>query len=1423
MTDWFRVHDGKPAGGDGPGSGNPAARRRTSALCPIPLAALADELRFAFGPGEEKRIRSSVGFSFWRCSSEGGYLHTHPVLNEIIGVLALPLSSKVSASVSVAIHTRNEKAPEVEYALVLLAHVQPAREVVDRNIARALEEGGHYAGSEGAAAVAVIPADTEARLELELPCNCELSGNLILAVRPVADIVDHAYATWSDLMVLRAQSTLPVDPPDWFRAAGFPTALFHDLARLFDAACYLRSSGKAGRAALVDDVQLLRDYLTKERDPWSGPDPHPLFDIAHYARQVKREDRHSHPLVHYLTSGWQAELSPHPLFDVPFYASQSASLDGPALPHYLDRGWQAGLTPHRLFCPDFFIATAKLAQPLGEAPLLTYLRGGHSGDPHYLFDVEHYRRFQNMPVWDGIMFRYAEFNDTNPLPGPAELGGLDPLVHYVRFGSTTRQSPHFLFDPAWYAAERLKVQDLSPPSGDWDPLIDYLTTGARYGVSPSRLVDPDYYAQQTSLAQGEDCVGHYMLGARKDCVSLTPALDARFYTRRVPAALKAKSPLHHLLNTPAEQRSTPLAFFDPDFYLAQYPDIATENVCPIIHYLCFGAGENRQPNAMASDVYAATHIINDPQDLARPCFGYLRAHGDKRVRLLFTSHDASRSGAPAIILSLIRSFAEHGNAECITIVDRGGELLGEFQRHSHVLAMSQSVLEVGQQAEVHDSEIEGLLALLGDNPPVVALVNSAESRHLGRRLARHGIPVISLVHETPGYYPPAEFERIYASSRRVIFPSAYIDQGARAHCPYPEGLAMVRGQGLLCPGFGDLDRNQARRKVFQELGLGPDAALVIGCGAVDFRKGADLFLGVAAALEKRLRDKPGHRPVFFCWIGSGPDLDNLSREVERGKARHFIRFIGPKAEVERYFVAGDVFALTSRSDPFPCVVHEAMAAGMPVIGFEDGGGAPELFGAEAGITVPSGDVGLFAEAIAALVFDDARRQRMGSAARRIIDERGSNETYFQDLKRVASEVTGLDLETMLGERRMRGRRKVFILAPDWGVSGVNSFAETLVNGLNDRGFAAEILFTRGRFGYWETDRRGQTALPDAPYSRLEPADNTAAAIWQELQGFLSRQAPCVIIPNYDYLASAITPNLNSNVGVIGVLHSDDAEHYEHGYRLGRYWNRIVAVSGQIERRMLQLNPAFKERLRVLHCGVAPLADFDVAAKFPAEDEAIQIVFTGRFENYQKGIGRYVGLADRLARQGVKARLVMCGGGSQFAAIKAAMASHIRAGRVELTSRIAVSGVRDILRRSHAFVLLSDFEGLPVAMLEAMDAGCVPIVYEMQSGIPEVLRSSYNGLIVPQGDVGAVVEAIAGLRADRQAWSSMAIAARQSIRDLRLTQDDMSDDYAALISEVFDEIASGAYRRPPSLAYRAQIDGVLPPPALYDPKTAPSGM
>ena len=383
-----------------PEPGNPDnGLRGAEASCGItriPIAALADQARFAFGPAEEKKIADRAGFRFWHCDADSGYIHTHPLVGETNAVVAFPVSSRVTAAVSALIRTRNALAPEVEYAIVLLPKATSLRRhTLDAILDRARQGGGSYAGADAAAAMAVIPAETDFRLELEVPRDLAGSGWLVLAVRPAAgNVVDLAYATWSDVQVVRRPAALRGALTGLPGSRALERSVLDDIAALFDTSWYVGSPAAGVLAALHDDGELLEAYLTSTQESWRDPGPHPLFDAAHYARQVPQYDRQAHPLVHYLTSGWRAGLSPHPLFDPAYYADQVDSGERPPLVHYLQEGWKSGLSPHRLFCPEWFIRTAGLAEPLGEAPLVTYLRGDHDGDPHYLFDTLHYRRFQ---------------------------------------------------------------------------------------------------------------------------------------------------------------------------------------------------------------------------------------------------------------------------------------------------------------------------------------------------------------------------------------------------------------------------------------------------------------------------------------------------------------------------------------------------------------------------------------------------------------------------------------------------------------------------------------------------------------------------------------------------------------------------------------------------------------------------------------------------------------------------------------------------------------------------------------------------------------------------------------------------------------------------------------------------------------------
>ena len=76
----------------------------------------------------------------------------------------------------------------------------------------------------------------------------------------------------------------------------------------------------------------------------------------------------------------------------------------------------------------------------------------------------------------------------------------------------------------------------------------------------------------------------------------------------------------------------------------------------------------------------------------------------------------------------------------------------------------------------------------------------------------------------------------------------------------------------------------------------------------------------------------------------------------------------------------DVFALTSREDPFPLVMLEAAAAGVPLVCFAGGGGAPEFVQPDAGHVAAYLDVAGMAAAVSDLLEREEERQRMGQIA-----------------------------------------------------------------------------------------------------------------------------------------------------------------------------------------------------------------------------------------------------------------------------------------------------------------------------------------------------------------------------------------------------------------------------------------------------------
>ena len=112
-------------------------------------------------------------------------------------------------------------------------------------------------------------------------------------------------------------------------------------------------------------------------------------------------------------------------------------------------------------------------------------------------------------------------------------------------------------------------------------------------------------------------------------------------------------------------------------------------------------------------------------------------------------------------------------------------------------------------------------------------------------------------------------------------------------------------------------------------------------------------------------------------------------------------------------------------------------------------------------------------------------------------------------------------------------------------------------------------------------------------------------------------------------------------------------------------------------------------------------------------------------------------ADVAARHET-ARLVMIGSGPLFDETRALAAE------LGLASRVDFLGKRDdvdrLLPGLDLFILSSRYEGLPIALLEAMSAG-VACVATRVGGIPEVLRHEQSGLLVDAGDPEGLAAAL----------------------------------------------------------------------------------
>ncbi len=185
------------------------------------------------------------------------------------------------------------------------------------------------------------------------------------------------------------------------------------------------------------------------------------------------------------------------------------------------------------------------------------------------------------------------------------------------------------------------------------------------------------------------------------------------------------------------------------------------------------------------------------------------------------------------------------------------------------------------------------------------------------------------------------------------------------------------GEYVVIPNGVDVARFHPEVRPFEEW-RDPDRVNLLFVGRLDPRKGLQYLIAAMPGLVERTRGR-----ARLLVIGDSY-LRARFQAMVPASVRGSVRFFGhvPSADLPRWYATSDIFVSpASGNESFGIVLAEAMAAGRAVVASDIPGYRSVVTPGENGVMFPPGDVPALASALAALVDDPGRRQRLAERGR----------------------------------------------------------------------------------------------------------------------------------------------------------------------------------------------------------------------------------------------------------------------------------------------------------------------------------------------------------------------------------------------------------------------------------------------------------
>lgn len=358
-------------------------------------------------------------------------------------------------------------------------------------------------------------------------------------------------------------------------------------------------------------------------------------------------------------------------------------------------------------------------------------------------------------------------------------------------------------------------------------------------------------------------------------------------------------------------------------------------------------------------------------------------------RVLFVAGTFGIGGAEQQLLNMVRVLLDQGHEPYVVSLEDGvfAERLNDLGVPVEVLPSGgplKRLAQIGQQVRAV-------------RPDVLQAAHNWVSAYVGivGRMLR--VPSVGALRSDPA-------ETIAVTGRMghlVLRTPKLIAVNSKVNLESAVALGTKRDRLVHLPNAVDTDRFSPDEQTPRALRSG--AASILGIGRLEGRKRFDHFIDVVARLDAEL----GADAFRATLVGTGSQRDTLAADIQRrglGGRLQMVESSDPRA------LYRDADLLLFTSDPgegMPNVVLEAMATGVPVVGFESGDVADVLLDGRTGFLIDEhGDTAALAAAVRTLIEDRAQLAEFGHAARGHMMENYSFEALGRNLEELHQRVCG---------------------------------------------------------------------------------------------------------------------------------------------------------------------------------------------------------------------------------------------------------------------------------------------------------------------------------------------------------------------------------------------------------------------------------